>query len=100
MKAEFTKFHIGDNWVKVIVGNYTFSAKLFDEGSVFGINEGRVSKLMIWDEQIRYEKLDIFEAAIVNYDRGWDIKPETEEQIAIFDAVMDLLENSPKIFEE
>jgi len=100
MKAEFTKFHTGDNWVKGIVGDYTFSAKLFDEGSVFGINDGRVSKLMIWDEDIRQKEQNIFKGCIVNYDRGWDIEPVTDEQAEIFNTVLDLLENSPKLFEE
>lgn len=43
--------------------------KHFEEGSEFGIDGGRISKLTI--------KID--GRTVVNYDRGWDIEPETEE---------------------
>lgn len=39
--------------------------KHFEEGSVFGIEEGRISKLMLK----RDNKI------IANYDRGWDVEP-------------------------
>ncbi len=46
--------------------NITWNAKIFDDGSIFGIKNGRISKLCakIGDEWI------------FNYDRGWDIKPQ------------------------
>lgn len=99
MKAEFTKFNKGENWVNGKVGQYEFEAKLFDEGSSFGINDGRVSKLSIYDEKVRQEKMNFFAACIVNYDRGWDIKPKKEHK-EYFNAVMELLENAPKLFDE
>lgn len=43
-------------------------AKVYDEGSPFGINEGRISKLM----------LKANGEIIYNYDRGEDIPPQTE----------------------
>jgi hypothetical protein len=98
VKAEFTRFDNSTNWVDGIVDKYRFQAKLFDEGSTFGINDGRVSKLMIWDEAVRQQAQNIFEGCIVNYDRGWDIEPQPEHKI-YFNAVMELLENSPKRFE-
>jgi hypothetical protein len=88
MKAEFTEFEKDDNWVYGKVGNYEFDAKLYDGGSEFGINEGRVSKLSITDENDNW---------ICNYDRGWDIKPE-EKYIEYYNTVMNLLENAPKRF--
>lgn len=36
--------------------------KIYDEPSVFGINNGRISKLMIWRDGV----------FVVNYDRGMD----------------------------
>lgn len=42
---------------------YWWEAKVYDEGSRFGINNGRVSKL-----QIRKDKEIIY-----NYDRGLDV---------------------------
>ena len=93
--AEFTKWNKGENWVDGVVGKYKFQAKLFDEGSIFGINDGRVSKLSIWDESVRQEKQNFFAACIMNYDRGWDSKPKREHR-PYFNAVMELLENAPK----
>lgn len=95
IKAEFTKWVIGENWVGGNVGKYRFQSKLFDEGSTFGIENGRVSKLAIWDEQVRQEKKNFFAGCLVNYDRGWDKEP-TEEFKPYYHAVMELLENAPK----
>lgn len=47
--------------------NFCYSAKVFEEGSQFGIKNGRISKLEIRD-------IDTNEV-VVNYDRGWDIRP-------------------------
>lgn len=96
-KAIFTEFTDKTNWVEGTVAEFRFQSKLFDEGSSHGINNGRVSKLGIWNEKISQEKGDFFAGCIVNYDRGWDIKPTNENKI-YFDVVMELLENSPKRF--
>lgn len=88
MKAYFTKFHNSNNWVNGKCENYDFEAKLFDEGSEFGINEGRVSKLTISDNG----------NWIVNYDRGWDIEVKKEHE-EVFNLIMNLLESSEKRFE-
>ena len=89
MKAEFTDFNTNSNWVEGVCGEYRFQAKLFDEGSEFGIDEGRVSKLAIQDANGDW---------VVNYDRGWDIEP-IEQYKDCYTAIMELLENSPKRFE-
>lgn len=68
-------------------GEYTFSAKLFDRGSMYGINDGRVSKLWIGKGK----------TTAAHYDRGWDIKPGKEYK-EVFDAVMKFLESAPKRF--
>lgn len=47
--------------------NYTISAKVFSDGSDYGIDNGPVSKLYIKDNTNN--------KVIINYDRGWDIKP-------------------------
>lgn len=97
MKAEFTSFSKDSNWVDGVVGEYKFQAKLFDEGSEYGINGGRVSKLSIRKKRTMQEKSDFLSDCIVNYDRGWDIEPK-EEYTECYNAVMELLENSPKRF--
>ena len=47
---------------------YKYQVKQFEEGSVFGIEGGRISKLFI--------TLDGIEVA--SYDRGWDTEPADE----------------------
>lgn len=83
----FAEFENNTNWCSGEVGNYTFSAKLFDTGSIHGINEGRVSKLDMWNE----------EGSAVSYCRGWDKKPNKEVKPA-YDALMTFLESAPKRF--
>lgn len=46
-----------------------YCAKVFDEGSIYGINEGRISKLMLKQNG----------EIVYNYDRGLDIPPQTVE---------------------
>jgi len=53
--------HVGDVAVK-------YEAKVFEEGSQYGIDGGRISRL--W--------MAIDGEEIINYDRGWDMRPETE----------------------
>ena len=59
---------------------FRYWVKQFDEGSEFGINGGRVSKLTIKNENTGKE--------VVNYDRGWDIKPKTKTEQAALDWVL------------
>lgn len=80
----------GNHWVEGICGEYIFEAKLFDEPSMYGINEGRVSKLAIWP------KGKTWASNIVNYDRGWDHVPGTDHDMEVCDEVLDCLENAPK----
>ena len=49
-------------WRKGTVGKYRWEAKVYDEGSHFGIGDGRISKLII----ILGKKW------VFNYDRGFD----------------------------
>ena len=54
------------------VGNSIFHywIKVYDVGSVYGINGGRISKLMLkCDGKI-----------VCSYDRGWDVLPEVATQ--------------------
>lgn len=48
--------------------------KVYEEGSQFGIDGGKVSKLMLK----RNDKV------VCNYDRGWDIEPaDPDTQLAV-----------------
>ena len=69
-------------WDKLIIHvndkTFTAYAKHYDEPSKYGIDGGRISKLEIDDEH----------GTVVNYDRGWDIKPKTPEEAAAYETVL------------
>ncbi len=46
-----------------------FWVKVYDEGSEYGIENGRISKMMV--------KID--GKTVINYDRGWDIEPDEND---------------------
>lgn len=66
--------------VKVNVNGIKYIAyiKQYDEGSQYGINGGRISKLQIKEG----------DKTVVNYDRGWDIEPETIQQEAALETIL------------
>lgn len=47
---------------------YKYCMKVFEEGSIYGINEGRISKLWMKRDGI----------VVCNYDRNWEIYPTDE----------------------
>lgn len=49
-----------------------YEAKVYDERSLFGINGGRISKLQVVKGSYTWDN------TIINYDRGWDIKPKDD----------------------
>ena len=71
-------------------GGYQFQAKVYDEGSMFGIDAGRVSKLSIWLEKNHH--------TVYNYDRGYDVNPETAEELEIVRTIILALERLPKLW--
>jgi hypothetical protein len=69
------------NWfnAKIAGTELTLQMKVFANGSVFGIGGGRISKLALFDDRVRREKMSFHDACETHYDRGWDIKPRTRE---------------------
>ena len=62
--------------IKIQNSVFHYWVKVYDEPSRFGIDGGRISKLML------KRKNEI----VCNYDRGWDIKPvdrDTESALLI-----------------
>ncbi len=57
-------------WLKGTVDNFMFQAKVCDEASGFGINNGRVIKLHV--EKYRGEKPP---KEVIAFERGWDKRP-------------------------
>lgn len=67
LEIEITRIqpdHFG-TWITGEYGDLRFHAKIFDEGSDYGINDGRVSKFFVYEG----------ERVVLEYDRGWSIKP-------------------------
>ena len=60
---------------------FHYWVKVYDEGSVYGINGGRISKL-----SIKNEKTGEY---VVNYDRGWDIKAKTQSAQKVVDMLLE-----------
>ena len=67
---------VGD--VQINGETYRVNAKVFQEGSEFGIDKGPVSKLWVSDSNGN---------TVINYDRGWDIKP-TEENQEVYNIIL------------
>ena len=82
----------GAFWVSGYVGSYEFSAFILKQPSKSGIDKGRVSKLAIWDPAIRKTTHSFIGSCIVNYDRGWDIKPSRIAQ-PYYEKVKSLLDH-------
>lgn len=66
--------------LQIAGGTFHFWVKRHEDGSEFGIDGGRISKLTITYEGTGRE--------VVNYDRGWDIKPKTKSAQAALDWVL------------
>ncbi len=58
--------------------DYTFSAKVYDVGSRYGIKGGRLSKL------------HVFHAGkeVIGYERGWGLRPRTAEQKEVLSIIL------------
>lgn len=67
---------------------YIVNAKVFLEGSEYGINEGPVSKLWIQSQEDK--------EVIVNYDRGWDVEPKDSTMQQMMDLVIASVEHFRK----
>jgi hypothetical protein len=70
-------------------GGYKFEAKVFDAGSLYGIDGGRVSKLGVRKDN----------KIVVNYDRGWDVPPQTPEVKAVYRRIIAAMNALDKVTE-
>ncbi|WP_201269457.1 hypothetical protein [Sinorhizobium meliloti] len=60
-----------DLWVSGTINEtpaYSFTAKVFDVGSKYGLDGGQISKLTVWHDGNE----------VASYDRGWDNQPQTD----------------------
>jgi len=76
-----------DCWIEGTIDGIRFQAKVYDEGSEFGINGARVSKLWVCNEAQRQ--------IVMYYERGWEVKPKTAAGRRLLEALLAYLEALP-----
>lgn len=67
-------------WSEGTINGYKYWVKHYENGSEFGIDGGRVSKLQIRKAGTTLD--------LCNYDRGWDIEP-TDEVMEIYQQLLE-----------
>ena len=65
-------------WKNGRIDGCEYWVKSYDEPSIYGIEDGRISKLTV--------KRDGRE--IMNYDRGWDLEPKTDSDREILAKIL------------
>ena len=67
---------------------FLYEAKVYALGSPNGIKDGRVSKLRVVKDI--GENSWTWNNTVINYDRGWDIRPRTELEKKVLKHILDL----------
>jgi len=88
LKKPFSLFSSKTSWVKGNIQGYNYCLKAYEQPSEMGINGGKISKMEIW------ENGDL----LVNYDRGWDLQPDTKKLARIDNKFVAKVDSSPKGF--
>ena len=65
-------------WTSGKIDGFCFEIKHFEEGSEFGIDGGRISKLWIGKGGREY----------AHYSRGWDIYPTDPEAVKVYNEIL------------
>ena len=64
--------HSEHGWITAIIEGRCVQAKVYNEPSTYGVNNGRVSKLAIGKTDKRDPNRNFFDQMAFNYDRGLD----------------------------
>ena len=68
-------------WSTGMMNGVYYEVKHYEEGSVFGICEGKISKLFMRRDR----------KVLISYDRGWDVRPDPAgdpEAYAVYQALL------------
>lgn len=86
-------------WITAIVDGRWIQAKVYQEPSIFGINEGMVSKLAICKTAFRDPNSNFFDQMDYNYDRGLDFDNLNDPSLlnSIIKQLEDFRKNNPYI---
>lgn len=85
--------HSKEGWITCVIDNRWVQAKVYNEGSTYGVNNCRVSKLFIGKTAERIPFQNFFDQVAYHYDRGLDYN-ELQDQ-SILKNVLELLNNLP-----
>lgn len=97
MTMKIIEPHNETGWVTAIIEGHWVQAKVYDEPSSYGVNEGRVSKIAISKTANRNPNEDFFNQICFNYDRGLDFDRAPERLVS---KIIIALETLPKIIDE
>lgn len=87
--------HSDTGWITAEIEGRWVQAKVYDEPSSYGINNGRVSKLAVGKESFRDSNKPFFDQMCYNYDRGLDFDNAPK---GLIDKIVNQLEQLPKLF--
>ena len=71
---------VEDNLVIGFYNEYKVQIKLFSKDSKYGINEGRISTLIVYSPETNVD--------YISYDRGWDVEPKTTEMKTLLENIL------------
>lgn len=86
--------HDKHGWITAIICDRWVQAKVYNEPSTFGINNGRVSKLCVGKTDERNPNKDFYDQMCYNYDRGLDFSCISEK---LLNDIVAELEALPKL---
>lgn len=78
-------------WVTCLIAGRWVQAKVYNEPSTYGINNGRVSKLVISKSCMRDAKKNFLDQMDYNYDRGLDFSNLPPEDVEVVVAALEKL---------
>lgn len=87
--------HSKTGWITAIIQDHWVQAKVYDEPSTYGVNNGRVSKIAVSKTNSRNPEKPFFEQLCFNYDRGLDFDKSPE---GLIEKIITELESLPLLF--
>lgn len=81
-------------WITAIIEGRWVQAKVYQEPSLYGVNEGMVSKLCVGRSSVRDPNSNFFDQMAYNFDRGLDF--DDLNDASMLNSIVEQLENYRK----
>lgn len=81
-------------WITAIIEGRWVQAKVYQEPSLYGVNEGMVSKLCVGCSSTRDPNSNFFDQMAYNFDRGLDF--DDLNNASMLNSIVEQLENYRK----